>query len=390
MKFEINRKTMLEAAKNVAKIAPSSSPVDVLNGILIESNEETGEVYLTATNYEISIQQKVMASVKEGGAMLINARLLVGMMSMLEGEIVILSADRPELLKVIGDKCTYKINCLPSKSYPKPIMPFPEESALMTGICSLAKRTTFAVSKDESKPSLQCVQVKLKNNAVYATACDGIRMMLVKDSAEQTDEREFLLPGRALQTLAAASKDDDVFEVGDIGNEVVFVRGDMIFTIRKLDTGSYIDATAMVKKFEPIYAAVTDANKIKDALSLTEIGALSGKTKAPVNLILSDGEIILKCANDFNEISSTVAASISKDTPNTGFFYDVSALIKLFQVISGKVKLEMDAKGFMFVKTRSEVYLQAPMSAPAKVARSKDQDKQSNRAKGAEDVKDIA
>ena len=178
MKLEINRQAMLEAAKTVAKVAPTNAPVDVLNGVLVECNEDTGEVYMTATNYEVSIQQKVTASVGESGAMLINARLLVDMMSKLEGEFVTLSADKPSLLKVHGGRCTLQINCHSPKSYPKPIMPFPKESVLMTGICSLAKRTTFLVSKDESKPALQCVQVKFKNNAIHAAATDGTKMML--------------------------------------------------------------------------------------------------------------------------------------------------------------------------------------------------------------------
>jgi DNA polymerase-3 subunit beta len=372
---------MLEAVKSAAKVAPSNPPVDVLKGILVESNGDTGEVYLTATNYEVSIQQKVMASVEESGTMLVDSRLLVGMMSLLEGEFVALSADRPELLTVTDGKCTYQINCLPPNSYPKPIMPFPEESAIMTGICSLAKRTTFAVSKDESKPALQCVNIKLKNNAVHAEACDGMRLMLTKDSAEPTDEREFLLPGRSFQVLASISSDTDVFEVGDIGKDVVFVRGDMMFTIRKLVTGGYMDTNAVIKSVKPLYTAVADVSQMKEALDLISVSALAGRTKEPINLVLSGNEIILKCSSDYAESITTVNANISQDTPDTGFFYDISALMKLFQVVKGKVKLEFDAKGFVLIKTRSEAYFQAPMRPPFKKAKPVKDDADTNDTK---------
>jgi len=399
MKFEVNRLLMLDVVKSVAKIAPSNSPVEVLNGILIESNEDTGEIFMTATNYEVSIQQKIAASVQESGSMLINARLLVSMMSKLAGEFVTLSADRPELLIVSDGNCTYQIYCLPSKSYPKPIMPFPEESVIMTGICSLAKRTTFAVSKDDSAPALQCVQVKLKNNTVHATACDRMRMMLTRDEADAPNEREFLLPGRSLQILASISQDDDVFEVGDIGKDIVFVRGDMIFSIRKLAVGSYIDTAGLLKNLKPIYAALADAGQMKEALNVIDAGASAGGTKEPVNLVLLNGEIIFQCNSDYIQTSMAVSANVTKATPETGFFYDVSALSKLFQVIAGKVKLEIDAKGFMLVKTqtRSEVYFQAPMRAPIKKAKpskqmkeqeEKQEKEKTKRAKGAENVKE--
>jgi len=381
---------MLEAAKNVSKVAPSKSPVKELSCVLLESNSDTGEIFLTATNHEVSIQQKARASVEESGAILVNPRLLEDMMSKLEGEFVAFSADRPELLEVTGGSCIFQINCLPSKSYPKPIMPFPEESVILTGICSLDKRTTFVVSKDKNKLALQCVQVKLKNNTVHAAASDGTKMMLTKDSIGPTNEQEFLLPGRSLQLLSSISSDEDVFEVSDIGKEVVFVRGDMIFTIRKMSTGSFIDAADVIQKVKPVYTALTDAGKMKEALNLVSVSALSGTTKIPINLVLSGNEIILRCNSDNSEASSGIPAKISENTLDKGFFYDVSALIKLFQVVGGRVKLEIDAKGNMLIKTRTEVYFQIPMNPKAKKkkpVKPVEETKEPKSAKGAKDVK---
>jgi len=414
MKIEINRQVMLEAARTVARVAPTNSPVEALNGILVEGDSETGEVFLTATNYEVSIQQKVHASVEESGTILVDARLLAGMMSALKGDLVSLSADKPQLLTVIGGKCTYKIKCLPSRSYPKPVMPFPDESVLMTGICSLAKRTTFAASKDTNKPALQCVQVKLKNNAVHAAACDSMRMMLIKDVSDTTAEQEFLLPGRALHLLASISSDDDVFEVSDIGNEIVFVRGDMIFSIHKLVAGDYMDTNAVVKSLKPVYSAVADSTRLKEGLDLISVGAISASSsgsKEPLNLVLSsdsrpNGEIILRCNSSYADASIAVPAVVpkGKETPNGGFFYNISALTRLLQVIKGKIKIEIDAKGFILVKTRNEVYFQAPIRPRVKSEKPSAQvsgknssqseqegvTKKTKRAKGAEDVKEVA
>ena len=387
MQIEVNRLVMLEAAKTVARVAPSNSPVDVIRGILIESDDNSSEVFMTATNHEVSIRQKVMASVEESGSMLVNARLLVDMMSKLDSEFVSLSADRPERLQVKGGSCTFQIHCMPPKGYPKPIMPFPEESSIMTGICSLAKRTTFLVSQDEHKPTLQCVQIKLKNNAVHAVASDGNRLMLIKDTAEQSDEREFLLPGHAFQLLASISSDSDVFEVGDIDKVVVFVRGDMIFTIRKLATGDYIDTAKLLKELKPLYAAIAEVSKIKEALGFINVAASVGTTREPVNIVFSDGEIILRRISDYSDGTTSITARVPKKTSDTGFFYDGFALLKLFQVLNGKVKLEIDARGLMVVKTTNEAYFQAPLAASNVKARSVKKEKA--RAKGAEDVKEL-
>jgi len=188
--------------------------------------------------------------------------------------------------------------------------------------------------------------------------------------------------------LASISGDSDVFEVGDIGKEIVFVRGDMIFSIRKLVTGNYIDTAALLKNLNLIYSAMADVGKMKEALNLISVSALSGDTKQPINLVLSDGKVILRCSNDYSDSGTEVSANISKETPDIGFFYDVLALIKIFQVLSGKVKIEMDAKGYMLIRTRNEVYFQAPMRPPVKKTKPEKQTKGQGRAKGAEDVKE--
>jgi hypothetical protein len=166
--------------------------------------------------------------------------------------------------------------------------------------------------------------------------------------------------------LASISRDDDVFEVGDIGREIVFVRGDMIFTIKKLIEGNFIDTATLLKNIKPIYVTVVDVHKMKEALSLISVVALSGVTIKPINLVLSNNEIILQCDDDLTEGSSIIPSKVSQNTPDTGFYYDVSALIKLFNVVSGKVRLEIDAKGIILIKTRSEAYFQAPVRPPAK------------------------
>ncbi len=166
MIFEVNRLAMLAAAKDAAQVASpmgrlasAGDAVSVLSGVLIEYNEDTSDVYLTATNYEMSIQLKITASVAESGAMLVNPSLLVGMLTLLPSEFVNFSASNSETLTVSCGRCVYEVSCMHANHYPKPVMPFPEETIKLSGICSLAKRTVFAVSKDNNRPALQCVNV---------------------------------------------------------------------------------------------------------------------------------------------------------------------------------------------------------------------------------------
>ena len=106
-----------------------------------------------------------------------------------------------------------------------------------------------------------------------------------------------------------------------------------------------------------------------------------------MNITLTDKQIIMRRNGDYSEAQSVVPANISQDTPDDGFHYDISVLVKLFQVIEGKVRMEFDARAFLLVKTRSEVYFQAPMRVPAKKAQPANKDKA---AKGGEEMKQAA
>lgn len=71
----------------------------------------------------------------------------------------------------------------------------------------------------------------------------------------------------------------------------------------------------------------------------------------------------------YGKALTVVPANISKNTPDDGFYYEINSLMKLLQVIEGRIKLEIDAKGFMLIKTRNEVYLQLPRRVPVKKAK---------------------
>jgi hypothetical protein len=224
-----------------------------------------------------------------------------------------------------------------------------------------------------------------------AAACDGVKLMLVKDAAEPTEEMEFLLPGRSLSMLASLSNDSDVFEVGDIGKEVVFVRGDMVFSIRKLADSGFIDTTTIIKNIQPAYAAIADASKMREALGIVSISALESGSKSPVNLTLSDGEITLQCRGKYSTSATSLPAKVTTQTPESGFFYEASALLELFKLLKGRFKLEIDKVGFMCITTQSEAYCQSAMRAPRyeKAAQPEEQ-KKTTGAKGADDTKEAA
>ena len=89
MKFTANRKIMLEYLKTMISVVPKTSPVQELKGFLVEANEDDGHLYLTANNQEVAIQRKFKPAVESGGNFVMEAKLLVDILTLLGGDDVV-------------------------------------------------------------------------------------------------------------------------------------------------------------------------------------------------------------------------------------------------------------------------------------------------------------
>ena len=129
-----NRMELLRAAKQAAYVAPNITPLEVLKGILIQAGSD-GHMNLSATNLEIAVCIGLPCKSESEDAVVINARLLVGMLERLGGESVTLSRNGDTLvLTVKSDTAYYQIPIMGSNCFPQIEMPFPEDTVSVTAV----------------------------------------------------------------------------------------------------------------------------------------------------------------------------------------------------------------------------------------------------------------
>ena len=88
MKITINRAELLGAAQRAAAIASENAPLEALKGTLLEADAATGTLTLTATNLEVSLRQKLSCAAGETDALVVNTKLLAGMLEQISGDTV--------------------------------------------------------------------------------------------------------------------------------------------------------------------------------------------------------------------------------------------------------------------------------------------------------------
>ena len=79
------------------------------------------------------------------------------------------------------------------------------------------------------------------------------------------------------------------------------------------------------------------------------------------NIIFADGAMHMRRETEYGQTHSEVSANITGNMPETGFYYNLDYLMRAFHILTGMVKLEINARGMLLIKAKNEIYFQAPI-----------------------------
>ncbi len=200
MKFNVNTKSFLRAVTTVSKAVNAKSPVTCLAAIYIQASKE--RVTLISNNLEISIKTTVTAEISEWGNVLIDAKMLLDAFKKLPDKLCTFSADREKAV-IVCEKAKYSIATMCEEDFPKP----PEEADLPqisfdgAVLEDIIKRTSFAVSADNSRPALTGMCLKTENDNLTAVGLDGYRIAISMQPMENLSPCNIIIPGKTMNIV---------------------------------------------------------------------------------------------------------------------------------------------------------------------------------------------
>lgn len=361
MNISINRAELLDAAKRAAAIAPANSPLDVLKGVLLEADALNGTLTLTATNLEIALEQKLACPVQEDDALVINARLLAGMLEKLSGDAVVLwrEAAIPQLSLQSGPT-VYTAAIWERGSFPKVEIPFPEDMVKLSGIPSMAKRTVFAVAEEGDKPFLKCVNLVFTRDGLQAAGSNGSCIVSAKGDQKSAGNISLLVPAASLDRLARLSRDQDEFRVGSTGNTIVFLKENFAFSARLMQ-GSYLDTAQVVRSIQNGFTVLTDVAELRNTLSSALCVGADGK----VMLEFGGQALTFQCQSAYGNASASMDVIPLTGTPQGQYWYLAPQLTACLKALSGTVTLGVAQGGMLTLTTQNAFYMQVAMRPDA-------------------------
>ncbi|MDR7427844.1 MAG: DNA polymerase III subunit beta [Armatimonadota bacterium] len=205
MFISCGQQDFFRAVQIVNRAVSARTTMPILSNILLESVEEG--LRLTATDLELGIQTFVAATVEEGGAITLPARLLSEIAASLPQARVQLRVEHEaNRAEIQCEETVFEILGLPAADFP--LLPAPEvteaislEASLLRG---MIRQTVFAVSTDETRPFLTGVHVVVEDRTVRFVATDGGRLSLRCATLDQAVRQNFgvIVPAKTMHELA--------------------------------------------------------------------------------------------------------------------------------------------------------------------------------------------
>lgn len=209
MKFVCLKDVLLEGISIVQKAVPSKSTVSVLEGILIECNDN---LKLTGNDLEIGIECTVESDILEKGSIVINSKMFGDIIRKLPDAEIIIAVNDDNVVTIDCLKSHFELMGIAPDGYPSIPNIIKEEPYVINQkiIKDMIRQTIFSVSTDENKKVLNGSLIECHNNNLIFISVDGFRLSLRRNYVNQeTTDFSAIVPGKTLIEIIKLLKEDN-------------------------------------------------------------------------------------------------------------------------------------------------------------------------------------
>src|ERR1051326_5844355 len=179
MEFSVTKSLLLNELSTTQGVVERKTTIPILSNLLVEASDN--RLSITATDLELSIRTSCEAKIKKEGAGTVPAKKLLELVRLLpEGEIKFKLLEN-HWVQITSDRRTYKMVGMAKDNFPAvPVFPHPLVKIPAGIISSLIAKTSFAISMEESRHTLNGALLILKPDTIAMVATDGHRLALAE------------------------------------------------------------------------------------------------------------------------------------------------------------------------------------------------------------------
>src|SRR2546425_5480820 len=238
MNLTITKEQIIQGLQAVQNVVSTRTTLPILSNVLLRAEGERLE--FTATDLDVTIVCGVEAKIRKPGASTVPVKRLFGIVRELSNSEIDLEVDEKHVCSIRSGPSFYRIHGLSADEFP-PLPKFKEERKVLLPqetVRSMMKKTSFAISTDESRYVLNGIYLSLKDHKMTMVATDGRRLALVDEEVDipQDNQGDFIVPAKAVNELNRL-----LLEKGEV--EIHYAENQASFTLKDDKGGSVLIAT---------------------------------------------------------------------------------------------------------------------------------------------------
>ena len=250
MKIIFEKDKMIKALNSVTKAVATKTTMPILEGILIQTNND--DIKLTCYDKELGIEYIIKENnVLEQGSTVVNAIMFSEIIRKLPDTNITISINENNLLVIECEGSVYKLATMNPDDFPQ----LPEinvENSIeleQNTLKDMIRKTIFAISTEENRPVFTGCLFEVKNNKLNVVAVDGFRLAWKsKILNTKTNDFEAVIPGRTLQEINKILIDSfDLIKLGIAKNQALFEIENCKIVTRLLD-GEFLKYSEVIPK----------------------------------------------------------------------------------------------------------------------------------------------
>ena len=232
MKISTSKTELQSALQKLSKAVPNRSTLPILSFVLFQVDDEN--TIIRSTDLEITIVTKLPATIKETGSAAIPLQPLLEITNEINDDRITLSVNQQNKIELKTDNGVYDLMGKAPEEFPA----LPQTDGKknlginLETMKSVIERTSFAVSRDEMKPALTGVFLRVNENKLTAVATDGHRLVqyIVKDYKSGEFTGDIIIPRKFLGLFNTFTADaveilaSDNHLIASFGDDTVYTR----------------------------------------------------------------------------------------------------------------------------------------------------------------------
>ena len=322
MKLICEKEKLSKAITSVVKAVASKTTMPILEGILIQTNDN--EIKLTTYDLEIGIEYIMDCTVEEQGSTVVNAIMFSEIIRKLPDTEINITLNDNNLLVIECEGSLYKLATMNPEEFPElPKIDIENSIELeQNTLKNMIRKTIFAVSTEENRPIFTGCLFEVLDNKLNVVAVDGFRLGW-KSNYLQTPANNFsaVIPGKTLNEVNKIILDSfDKIKIGVSKNQALFEMENCKIVTRLLD-GEFLNYNNVIpKNWETrIRANRVDLQNCFERISLISTSSIEKEKKYPVKILVEIGKVTISCTNQTGDAKEELYLSTEGKILEAGF-----------------------------------------------------------------------